>query len=69
MYPDNIYIKNHKEVESIEGGNLGVCLNKYDEKHGLKHDRIAHAQYKHWLSVEKGVPELLTPDERELLGL
>lgn len=69
MYPDNIYIKNHEEVESIEGGNLGVCLNKYDEKHGLKYDRLARAQYKHWRSVETGAPELLSVDDRKLLGL
>lgn len=68
MYKNNIYIKNHKEVAAM-GGDIGVCLDKYDHKHGLKHDAVARAQYKHWRAVQTGVPELLSERDRELLGL
>lgn len=68
MYKNNIYIKNHKEVAAM-GGDIGVCLDKYDHKHGLKHDAVARAQYKHWRTVQTGVPELLSERDRELLGL
>ncbi len=82
MYKNNIYIKNHKELSAItksvrqEDGSItqevapiGVRLDVYDDRHGLKHNDLARAQYKHWLSVETGVDKLLTPDDRELLGL
>lgn len=68
MYKNNIYIKNHKEVAAM-GGDIGVCLDKYDHKHGLKHDAVARAQYKHWRAQMTGVPELLSQRDRELLGL
>lgn len=68
MYKNNIYIKNHKEVAAM-GGDIGVCLDKYDHKHGLKHDAVAHAQYKHWRAEVTGVKELLSERDRELLGL
>lgn len=68
MYPNNIYIANHKEVASM-GGDIGVCLDKYDAKHGLKHDALARAQYKHWRVVATGVQELLSVNDRKLLGL
>ena len=68
MYKNNIYIKNHKEVAAM-GGDIGVCLDKYDHKHGLKHDAVARAQYKHWRAEETGVKELLSQRDRELLGL
>lgn len=68
MYPNNIYIQNHKEVAAM-GGDIGVCLDKYDHKHGLKHDDLARAQYCHWRSVETGVPELLSVRYKKLLGL
>ena len=29
------------------GGDIGVCLDKYDAKHGLAHNDLARAQYKH----------------------
>ena len=51
------------------GGDIGVCLDKYDKKHGLKHDDLARAQYKHWRSVQTGVPELLSVQDKALLGL
>lgn len=68
MYHNNIYIKNHEEIAGMSG-DIGVCLDKYDKKHGLKHDDLARAQYKHWRAEITGVPELLTPDDRKLLGL
>ena len=68
MYPNNIYIKNHEEVKSM-GGDIGVSLEKFDKKHGLKHDDLARAQYKHWRSVQTGVPELLSVQDKALLGL
>ena len=68
MYQNNIYIQNHEEVKSM-GGDIGVCLDKYDKKHGLKHNDLARAQYKHWRSVQTGVPELLSVQDKALLGL
>lgn len=68
MYHNNIYIKSHDEIAGM-GGDIGVCLDKYDHKHGLKHDDLARAQYKHWRAEITGVPELLTADDRKLLGL
>ena len=68
MYKNNIYIKNHREVAAM-GGDIGVCLDKYDHKHGLKHDAVARAQYKHWCAKDTGVKELLSERDRELLGL
>ena len=47
MYQGNIYIENHEEVAAM-GGDIGVCLDKYDHKHSLKHDDLARAQYCHW---------------------
>lgn len=66
MYHNNIYIKNHEEIAGMSG-DIGVCLDKYDNKHGLKHDNLARAQYKHWRAEITGVPELLNPDEKRLL--
>ena len=40
MYPENIYIQNHEEVKSM-GGDIGVCLDKYEHMHGLPHDDLA----------------------------
>ena len=68
MYKNNIYIKNHKDVAAM-GGDIGVCLDKYDHKNGLKHDAVARAQYKHWRAEVTGVKELLSQRDRELLGL
>ena len=51
------------------GGDIGVCLDKFDAKHGLEHDNLARAQYKHWRSIITGVPELLSVEDRELLDL
>ena len=67
-YQNNIYIKNHEAVKAM-GGDIGVCLDKYDNAHGLKHDALTRAQYKHWRAEVTGVPELLSVAERKLLGL
>ena len=68
MYQNNIYIQNHEELASM-GGDIGVRLDKYDKKYGLGHDDLARAQYRHWRSVQTGVPELLSAADRKLLGL
>ena len=74
MYPNNIYIKNHDEIEKItmDGGkepDISVKLNIFDEQHGLKRDNLARAQYKHWLSIKTGASSLLTPDDLRLLDM
>lgn len=33
------------------------------------YDALARAQYKHWRSIQTGVPELLSVDDKQLLGL
>lgn len=66
MYKNNIYIENHEEVAAM-GGDIGVCLDKYDHKHGLKHNDIARAQYCHWRATVTGVPELLSMPYKNLL--
>lgn len=66
MYKNNIYIENHEEVAAM-GGDIGVCLDKYDHKHGLKHNDLARAQYCHWRATVTGVPELLSIPYRNLL--
>ena len=44
-------------------------LDKFDNDHKLKHNALLRAQYKHWRSIQTGVPELLSADEKRLLGL
>ena len=68
MYPNNIYIKHYAEIKKLSG-DIGVQLDKYDNAHGLKHDALARAQFKHWRSVQTGVPELLSREDKNLLGL
>jgi hypothetical protein len=58
MYPNNIYIKNYAEVNKYKG-DIGVQLDQYDNDH----------QYKHWRSVQTGVPELLSVEDKRLLGI
>ena len=67
-YQNNIYIQNHEAVKAM-GGDINVCLDKYDNAHGLKYDALARAQYKHWRAEVTGVQELLSVDERRMLGL
>lgn len=69
MYKNNIYIiKNYAEVKKYPG-DIGVQLDQYDNAHGIKHDDLARAQYKHWRSVQTGVPELMSADDKRLLGI
>lgn len=68
MYPNNIYIKHYAEVKKYSG-DIGVQLDKFDNAHGLKHNALARAQYKHWRSIQTGVPELLSVEDKRLLGL
>ena len=68
MYKNNIYIKNYAEVKKYPG-DIGVQLDQYDNAHGIKHDDLARAQYKHWRSIQTGVPELLSVEDKRLLGL
>ena len=68
MYPNNIYVKNYEEIKKLTG-DIGVQLDQYDNAHGIKHDDLARAQYKHWRSVQTGVPELMSADDKRLLGI
>lgn len=68
MYPNNIYIKNYATIKKYPG-DIGVQLDKFDNDHKLKHNALARAQYKHWRSVQTGVPELLSVEDKRLLGL
>ena len=68
MYPNNIYIKHYAEIKKLTG-DIGVQLDKFDNAHGLKKDALLRAQYKHWRSIQTGVPELLSMDDKRLLGL
>lgn len=68
MYPNNIYIKNYAEITKLTG-DIGVQMDKFDNIHHLKHDDLARAQYKHWRSVQTGVPELLSVEDMRLLGI
>ena len=68
MYENNVYIKNYATIK-LYPGDIGVQLDKYDNAHGLKHDALARAQYKHWRSVQTGVPELLSVEDKRLLGI
>ena len=68
MYPNNIYIKNYAEITKLTG-DIGVQMDKFDNIHHLKHDDLARAQYKHWRSVQTGVPDLLSIEDKRLLGI
>lgn len=68
MYPNNVYIKNHAAISKLPG-DIGVQLDQYDNAHGLKHDDLARAQYKRWRSEMTGVPELMSVDDKRLLGI
>ena len=50
-------------------GDIGVQLDQYDNDHKLKHNALARAQYKHWRSIQTGVPELMSVEDKRLLGL
>ena len=68
MYESNIYIKNYATIKKYPG-DIGVQLDKFDNAHGLKHNALARAQYKHWRAQQTGVPELLSVEDKRLLGL
>ena len=72
MYPDNVYIQNHEEIvqicESMHKDML-VAFVVFDKRHGLEHDDLAQAQYKHWRAVENGADSLLSRQDKVLLGL
>lgn len=68
MYESNIYIKNYATIKKY-AGDIGVQLDQFDNAHGIKHDDLARAQYKHWRSVQTGVPELMSRNDRDLLGI
>jgi hypothetical protein len=68
MYPNNIYIKNYATIKKYPG-DIGVQLDKFDNAHHLKYNALLRAQYKHWRSVQTGVPELLSVEDKRLLGI
>ena len=68
MYPNNIYIKHYAEVKKYHG-DMGVQLDKFDNAHNLKHDALSRAQYKHWRAQQTGVPELLSVEDKRVLGI
>lgn len=68
MYEDNIYVKNYEAIKKLTG-DIGVQLDQFDAARHLKHDALARAQYKHWRSVQTGVPELMSRNDRDLLGI
>lgn len=68
MYPNNIYIKNYAEVKKYHG-DMGVQLDKYDSAHGLKHDALARASACTGRAQQTGVPELLSVEDKRLLGI
>lgn len=68
MYPNNIYIKNYATIKKY-AGDIGVQLDMFDNAHGLKHNALARAQYKHWRSIQTGVPELMSVEDKRLLGI
>ena len=68
MYPDNPYIQG---AEEIAGYNLPrkEAMDKYDGIHGLRRDATRRAQYRHWLSAITGIAEIMSREDREILGL
>lgn len=74
MYPDNIYIQNYDELRQITQPNgnkadMGVQFDIFDQRHGLEHNDLLRAQYKHWRATVTGVPDLLSVPDKKLLGL
>lgn len=68
MYESNIYIKHYAEIKKYPG-DIGVQLDQFDNDHKLKHNALSRAQYKHWRAQQTGVPELLSVEDKRLLGL
>lgn len=81
-YAGNKYISDYENLKNITtpykdlNGNwhtkspdMGVKFNIYDKMNGLEHDDLARAQYKHWRALATGTDELLSVQEKRLLGL
>jgi hypothetical protein len=64
----NIYKENYAELRSFEG-DMGVQLDAFDAAHGLPYDALARAEYKKWRAEVTGVPELLSAEDKALLGI
>lgn len=74
MYENNIYIDNYEELKAITKPNgdkadMGVQFDIFDQRHGLEHNDLLRAQYKHWRATVTGVPDLLSVPDKKLLGL
>ena len=72
MYPENIYVQHHDEIVEIcktMDKDMNDAFIIFDQRHNLKHDDLAQAQYKHWRAVETGADSLLSRPDKKLLGL
>ena len=82
MYKNNVYIDNYKELSAItqdveqtdgtiktQKAPLDTQFKIFEERHNLPHDERARAQYRHWRATVTGVPELLRPADKQMLGL
>ena len=76
MYPDNIYIQHAEELANmdknptqpgVQKADIGVALDIFDKEHGLEHNDLLRAQYKHWRAVETGVDDLLSIYDKKIL--
>lgn len=76
MYPDNIYIQHEAELANIDKNptqpgvqkaSIGVALDIFDKEHGLEHNDLLRAQYKHYLAVKTGVDNLLSIYDKKIL--
>ena len=56
MYPNNIYIKNYATIKKCRRRYWRAGSTSSNNAHGLKHNALARAQYKHWRSIQTGVP-------------
>ena len=76
MYPDNIYIQHEAELANmdknptqpgVQKASIGVALDIFDKEHGLEHNDLLRAQYKHYLAVKTGVDNLLSVYDKKIL--
>lgn len=81
-YAGNKYISDYETLKNITtpykdvDGNwytktpdMGVQFDIYDQANGLENDDLARAQYKHWRALATGTDELLSVQDKRLLGL
>lgn len=81
-YAGNKYISDYENLKNITtpykdvDGNwhtkkpdMGVQFDIYDQANGLENDDLARAQYKHWRALATGTDELLSVQDKRLLGL